>query len=311
MDQITHELISGFRYESLKKAFLVSWIFIVTGLAALLLAVLISPLFGRGGIAHDMVLNFGWFLFLNSVLMAFAGVYRINGSPGGEPGIGSIVVDLLKKSHYFLGFTAGIAMVLLSLLFLEFGVSALAYVPFAGPVLVALLTGVFFLANLVVVSVALGGMAVLPPLATESVTFRGLLKSIRELLRSRWLNVLFFLLISASVLLISVMVLYYIIRYAMGITHSVQWKINAAYPRPLSAINLGSYIVDIVNRITPAADPIGAFMTYGNRVFDYLNILKILIGLSYAAVFSFIASFPMAVYFSLSSIFFNRLRTPE
>ena len=309
MDQIRDELVSGFRYESLKKAFLVSWIFIVTGLAAFLATVLVASLFRRGSLANGIVTNAGIFIFVNCILMASAGVHRVSGEGSGEK-VRTVAIGLLKKAHLFLGITGGLAALFMALLLLQFGFTALAYIPYAGPVLVALLAGVFFLANVAVITAGLGGIALLPPLATESGSFRALLESLRELVRTRWLNVILYLLISLSVLLIAVTVLYYIIRYAMGITHAVQWKINATYPRPLSAMNLGSYVVDIVRRVTPLADPLGAYMAYGNRIFDYLNILKILIGISYAAVFSFIASFPAAVYFSVSSMFFNRLRNP-
>lgn len=244
--------------------------------------------------------------------MAFAGVYRLGVPAGdGQDGVRPVVTAILKKAHYFIGATAGAALIFMALLLLQFGITALAYIPYAGPFLVSLLAGLFFLVNAAAVAAALGGMAVLPPLAVEAASFRGLVKSVLDLMRGRWLNVLFYLVLSFSVLFLAVTVLYYIIRYAMGITHSVQWKINAAYPRSLSSLNLGSYIVDVVRRITPATDPIGAYMTYGSRVFDYLNIVRVIIGLSYAAVFSFIAAFPLAVYFSISSIFFNRLRKPE
>jgi hypothetical protein len=312
MDQVTSELlVSGFRYDSLKRAFLVSWVFIIAGLAVLVLSALIASLFPRSGIAHGIVQNAGILLFLDFVLMAFAGVYRLGESPdGSREGVWAVVAAVLNKAHYFIGATAIAAFIFMVILLLQFGITALAYIPYAGPFLVSLLAGLFFLVNAAAVAAALGGMAVLPPLAAEAASFRGLIKSVLDLMRGRWLSVLFYLVLSFSVLFIAVTVLYYIVRYAMGITHSVQWKINAAYPRSLSSLNLGSYVVDVVRRITPAADPIGAYMAYGNRVFDYLNMARVTIGLSYAAVFSFIASFPLAVYFSISSVFFNRLRKP-
>lgn len=313
MDQVTSELlVSGFRYHSLKRAFLVSWVFVIGGLAALMVFVLVGSLFPRNGIAQGIAQNAGILLFLDFLLMAFAGVYRLGESTGaGQEGVRTVVVAILKKTHYFIGATACAAVIFMTLLLLQFGITALAYIPYAGPFLVALLAGLFFLVNAAVVAAALGGLAILPPLAVEATSFRGLVKSVLDLMRGRWLNVLFYLVLSFSVLFLAVTVLYYIIRYAMGITHAVQWKINVAYPRSLSSLNLGSYIVDVVRRITPATDPIGAYMTYGSRIMDYLNMAKVIIGLSYAAVFSLIASFPLAVYFSISSIFFNRLRRPE
>jgi len=312
MDKIAKELVSGFRYETMKKSFLVAWAFIVLAMTLFFILAVVSSLFRRGGPAAGLVQNLGLLAVLTCLLMAFAGVYRIGTETGGEGAtVLSIIKGAVKKTHYFLAFTMGSVLLAAILMTVQGGLTALAYIPYAGPVITALLSAVLFMVNIAAATLVMASLAVLGPLALEAGSFRDLVIAVRDLLKKRWLYVLFYLVISFSALFLAVTVLYYIVRYAVGITHAVQWKINAGYPRAVSSLAMGSYAVDIVKRITPSPDPVGAFLAYGTRVFDYLNIIRTTVGISYAAVFSFIAAFPAAVYFGVSSIFFERLRKSE
>ncbi len=312
MVKIVRELLTGFRYSTMKKSFLVVWAFIVLAMVLFFILAYVSTIFRRGGAAAVIVQGLGFLMAFTCFLMAFAGVYQIVAAArgGGAPVI-SIIKGIAGKTHYYLAFTLGSAVLAAALVAAQAGLTALAYIPYAGPVFTALLTALFFMVNIAAASVVLVSWAVLGPLTLDAGSLRELAVAVRDLLKKRWLHVLLYLVVSLSVLFLAVTVLYFFARHALGITRAIQWKINAAYPKTLNSLVLGSYAVDIVKRITPAPDPMGAFLTYGPRVFDYLNIIKKALVISYAAVFSFIAAFPTAVYFCISSIFFDMLRKSE
>ena len=312
MDNIQKEFLAGFRYKAFKKYVMICWVFLLGGMALFFLIGLMAGFFPRNGIVFRLLSQAGWLSALSSLLMGFAGVYALHAGEGDElPSFRKPFFRVIRRTHYFFGIVFIPALMMLILLSFESGVTALAYVPYAGPVVSALSSLPFFLANVFFIWVFIAIILVMPPIAVSSEGFRDLLNKTAMLLKKRWLGILIYAVISFAVLFLSLTVLYYMVRYALGITHSVQWKINAAYPQSISSMNLGSYAVDIIKRITPRADPIAAFKTYGTRVFDFLDILRVMIGVFYTLLFSFIVSLPMAVYFRFSSIFFDRIRLRE
>ena len=305
-------MLDGFRYQAFKKYVLITWVFILGGMALFFTFGLTAGFFPRTGIMGRLFSQAGWLSALTFLLMGFSGVYSLHAGNGDElPAFRKPIFNVIRRTHYFLGTVFLPAFVLGLLLTVESGFTVISFIPYAGPVLSAFSSLPFFIVNVLFIWVFIAILLVMPPLAVSAGNFPDLLKKTTLMLRKRWLGILMYMVISFAVLFLAMTVLYYMVRYALGITHAVQWKINAAYPQGIRSMNLGSYAVDIIRRITPRADPIAAFKTYGTRVFDFLDIMRVMIGVSYSLVFSFIASLPLAVYFRVSSIFFDRIRIKE
>lgn len=307
MDIFFQELIRGFKFGVLKKSFLLTWIFLLFAMILFTAAVFISSYVPAESVIRTIVQSMGLLLALSSLLAAFSAVYKTAMSPSENETLFSMVVFIGKKSYFIIGTVLILSAALYLIVFLQSALSLLAMIPYAGPVLMSLLAGIFYLCNILLILLFASVAALLPPIVLRSGSFADLRRNLLPVLKNHWLDVLLYLVISISSFILAMTIIYYIARYALGITAAIQWKINAAYPHAISTLSLGSFATDIIRKITPSPDPIGAFMDYGSRIFDYVDMIKVVVTLSYALVASILISFPLTIYLRITSLFYQRI----
>lgn len=307
MDIFFQELIRGFGFNVLKKSFILTWIFLVFGMLLFTIAVFISSFIYAGSVLRTIVQAMGLLLALSSVLAAFSAVYNATTASPEHETIVSLVLRISKKSYLIIGTVLIVSLLVYVFVFLQSALSFLGMIPYAGPVLMSILSGVLYFCNILCVLFFIAIIALLPPLVLRSASFTDLRKNLLPMLKYHWIDVLLYLLISISAFILAVTIMYYLTRYALGITAAIQWKINAAYPRNIQNLALSSFAVDIIRKITPSPDPIGAFMDYGSRIFDYVDMIKVVVTVSYALAASVLIAFPMTIYFRIASLFYKRI----
>jgi hypothetical protein len=277
------------------------------GMILFTLAVLLSSFVPASSVFRTIIQGIGLLLALASMVVACTAVYRINTMSSENESILETVRSISTKSHLILAVVFFLSAAIVGIVLLETAVSFLGMIPYAGAVLASLMSGLFYILNIVLIAGFSVVLAVMPPLSLRVRSFMELRKHIVPIIKKNWLQVLLYLLVSISCFILAVTIIYYIARYALGITVAVQWKINAAYPRAVSTIALGSFAVDIIRKITPSPDPIGAFMEYGSSIFDYVDMIKVVLTISYAFAASAVVSFPLAIYFRVSALFYKRI----
>lgn len=302
MEQIRMEIVKGFQLQNFTKSFMLTWAFLGMGILVLLLFLILAGAMPQESYLFYFLQNVGIFLLFNFVLLAFTGVYRLTGYPDGTARVTSESIrESLKKLPTLLGITFATTILLVASLFIQLGVSAVSYIPYAGPVIVILLTAPFFIINFSFLILAVCIFALSPPMVGEAQSLKNILNELRVLILKNWLNVLLYLVISLSLLFLSTMLIYFITTFAVGVTRSVQWSIGAAYPKFMMGLSMKSFLTDIATRISPRPG------VEGMELFRFIDGAKYIIGLSYVAVFSCILSFPLAAYFNVSSAFFKKL----
>ncbi|PKL37572.1 MAG: hypothetical protein CVV44_14590 [Spirochaetae bacterium HGW-Spirochaetae-1] len=295
--------------KNFRDSFYLTWLFVGIGLLALFLFILLAQVMPKKSYFFYFFQNVGIFLSFTSLLLAFAGVYMITTSPENAASIRKNATRAtFRKSPYILGISLAMVFTIMLVLFIEVGISSVGHIPYAGPVIMTLLTVPIFAVNFFLMLTSICVFAVFPPLVSEAESLKGILLELKISIKERWLNVLVYLIISLSLLFLSLLIIYYLVRYAGGLTKSVQWKVEMAYPKVIKFFTMESLFTDIINSITPRSDSAAALKTYGPEIFDYLSILRYLISASYLVIFSFIISFPLAVYFNISSMFFGKVK---
>jgi len=293
--------------EKFLQVFAITWFFIVLGSALSVVFILIAGNFQKESFFYLFIQNFGIFIFFTSLLSGYAGVYRAVNSPSETVTIRESIMDSLKRSHYVLAVALITVILFSSVVLVETGVSMVSMVPYAGAALMSLLTAPLFILNIFIVVAAICVFAIASPISSEVDGIKNVISEIRALLKNEWLNIIIYLLVSLSFFLLGIILIVFIIRYAGGITRAVQWKISIAYPPSMKNIISSSYFSDVIRRIVPGVNPMSAIQQYGNDLPDYLRAIKYIITISTILVLSLVATFPLAIYFSLSSAYFKKI----
>ncbi|HNR88408.1 MAG TPA: hypothetical protein PKM65_08720 [Spirochaetota bacterium] len=302
------EIGRSFKLENFKKSFKLTWLYSGIGLLIFLVFLSFSGLVQDRSFFYYFFQNAGMFLMFTLLLMAYAGVYRITKFPEDATKVTRTSIrETAKKAHIIVGTSITTVIVFFAVVMIEVGISSISMIPYAGPLIIALFTIPIFIINFACLLLAICVFAIVPPLVGEFDSVKEIFTELRHIIRHRWLNVIIYLIISLSILFLSMVVIYFLVRYATGVTKAVQWKINAAYPKLMNALTLKSYFTDLIYKITPQPDPADALKRYGMDLFHYLDILRYIVSISYLAVLSFIASFPLAAYFNISSAFFKSI----
>jgi len=184
----------------------------------------------------------------------------------------------------------------------------LGYIPYAGPVIVALLSVPFFIINFAIILAVALIWIVAPPMVAEGTPLKKLPLDLFSLARRRGLVILAYAAIIIAVTGILFMPLLMAVRYSAGITRAVEWNIAPAYPQIFKSIMRPSYITDIITKIAPHTDPIAVLQEYGSNIFNYMemlgNLLKVLYGIMMAAIVAFVG----AVFSNLLSLAYIRVK---
>ena len=299
-----NELGRVFQIDSFKKSFKLTWLFVASGQIVFIIFYILAMNIAKGNYFFYFLQNTGIFFLFVILLMAYTGVYIITRFPAGENRVTRQAIGAaLKKSHYVFGISLAAGILVTVIVLIEVGISSLGFIPYAGPPLVALLTAPMFLVNITCLFFMVCFFALVPPMIAEASSFGGIVREFRTVFRERWLSVLMYLIISLSILILSALIIYYLVRYSVGITMAAQWKLNAVYPGAIKSLASESYLTELVNYITPIPETLTYFkFNFGSGWM--LNSLTYFIGLSYLLGLSLVISLPLAAYFNISSLYF-------
>ena len=288
------------------QSFRVTWLFSCIGILVYFLFFLLSTLIPSGTYFYYFLNSTGIFLMFTTLLMAYSGVYQITTAPDDAGDLTrNAIRETLKRGPVIMGISfVTLALVTILVLF-EVGLSVISNIPYAGPVLMALLTIPLFLVNFAFLLIAVMVFALTPPLVAEAKTLRDVFIEIKISIMERWINVLMFVCISLAIFIVSVYVLHYLVKIAIGITMAVQWKVNAGYPPAIQAFTLTSYFTDLARQLVSG---MSISSGYGDMGEIFNTIIRYIITLSYVMLISLLISFPLTIYLNSSSIFFGRVR---
>jgi hypothetical protein len=301
------DLKSVFTREKLTRDFLFMLISIICGIILFVGFMLLGKIPGKGTDIFFMLQNLGYFFLLGSVFLGYAAIHRGNVFRD-EKTMKPIILETGKKAHIILGVLLGSLIAVFIIALIELIPVLLGYIPFAGPVIVALLSVPFFIINFVIILTVALIWIVAPPMIAEGTPLKKLPFDFYTLVRRRGLIILAYAAIIIVVTGILFMPLLMAVRYSAGITRAVEWNIAPAYPQIFKAIMRPSYITDIITKIAPQTDPIAALQEYGSNIFNYIemlgNLLKVLYGIMMAAIVAFVG----AIFSNLLSLAYIRVK---
>ncbi|MBN2160611.1 MAG: hypothetical protein JW807_14575 [Spirochaetes bacterium] len=301
------ELKRYFTRDKLIRDSLVCYIFMLVGMALLLAMYLLARIPSRGGNIYHLLQNIGLFLLFTSLLLAYAAVHRGNAVLGSHT-LRSMLLATVRQAHILVGIALGsvlgiFAVALVQVIFTFFG-----YIPYAGPVIVALFSLPFFAVNAAVIAALVMVWVIAPPMIAEGAELRRLPADFWNLVKKRGLIILGYTMAAFVGVLIFFGPILMIVRYAVGITRGAQWNIAPAYPNFFQHVLRPSYVTDILQKITPQANPIEALRQYGTAVFDYVNMLGIFLSFLYGILFLALAAFMIALFFNVMSFFYTKVK---
>lgn len=297
------------KFEKFPRCFLLTWVFIVTGLMVFVLFQFLAGLMPRAGFFALFLQFMGIFLLFTSLLMAYAGVYAITTAPQDVAGITrAAIVATVRRSYMILGVSFLTLFVYVAFLLLQVGVSSIAIIPYVGPVVIALFTAPLLLVNLAGLIAVIIVFAVFPPLASEVRTMRDLFLEFKISVQGRWLKVALYTLVSFALLVLCVLCIYYLLMYVAGISRAVQGSIITAYPSLMDTLAMKSAVAEAIRELAPRGSSIASMREARILFTDLHGVLSFLVGLSYLVLLSAVMAFPLAAYFNLSSIFFGRVK---
>ncbi|HNW27135.1 MAG TPA: hypothetical protein PKN50_01555 [Spirochaetota bacterium] len=301
------EIKKYFTREKIKRNSLVTFIFIIAGLVLFTLMFIIAALFQRGGSIYHLLQNLGIFFVFTGIVLAYAAVHRGNVSPG-DQSVRSLAMDTAKQAPIVTGILLCSVIAIFIVALVELILSLFGYIPYAGPVIVALLSLPLFAVNFAVIAAVVMIWMVLPPMVGEGTDFRKMPLAFLTLMKRRGLIIFSYTMITIVLFVIIFGGVLIVIRYATGITRAVQWNIAPAYPSVFKAIISSSYITDVVSIIAPRTDPISALREYGSSIFNYIEMLGTLLKVIYGVTMAAIVSFFLGIFFNILSYLYVRAK---
>lgn len=301
------EIKKYFTREKIRRDSLVTFIFLFSGLLLFTLMFILAGLFQRGGSVYHLLQNLGVFFAFTGMVLAYAAIHRGNVSPGGAS-VRSLAMDTARQAPVVAGILLCSIIAVFIVAMVELLLSFFGYIPYAGPVIVALLSLPLFAVNFAVIAVVVMIWLVLPPMAGEGTDLRKMPMDFFTLMKKRGLVIFGYTMITIVVFAVIFGGVLIVIRYATGITRSVQWNIAPAYPSVFKSIISSSYITDVVSKIAPRTDPIAALREYGSSIFNYIEMLGTLLKVIYGVALSVIVSFVLGIVFNVLSFLYLRAK---
>ncbi len=301
------DLKSALTREKFTRDFLVSLVSLVCGIILFVGFMFLGKIPGKGTDIFFLLQNLGYFFLLSSFFIGYAAVHRGNVFRD-EKTVKPLVMQTLKKTHIILGILLGSLLAVFIVALVELIPVLLGYIPFAGPVIVALLSVPLFIINFTVILTVALVWIVAPPMVAEGTPLKKLPLDFYALVRRRGLIILAYTAIIIVVTGILFMPLLMAVRYSAGITRAVEWNIAPAYPQIFKSIMRPSYITDIITKIAPRTDPIAVLQEYGSNIFNYIEMLGNLLKLLYGIMMAAIVSFMGALFSNLLSLAYLRVK---
>ena len=267
-----------------------------------------ASLANRGGSLYFYLQNAGMFFLFLFLSMTYAGIHRGNMDLD-DTALRPVLLFTLGRSHILAGLIAGVLIAVVMVSLAELLVSLVGYIPYAGPVIIALLSLPLFFINFALVAGVALLLIVAPPMTGEGASLKKMAAEVPALLLKRWLIILGYA--AASLLTISVLFapVLMLARYAVGINRSVQWSIGKLYSTEIfGAIIRNSYVTDIVAAIAPRPVEIQVLNEYGQGLISYSTIVLIILIIMYTIAMAIIVSFFVAILLNILSFFYLRVK---
>ncbi len=299
-----------FNSEHFKKSVWITFLFMSLGFLILFIClVLADQVTEKKSLFYFLFQNIGIISFFISLLIAYAGVHRINSNTiGSDLSVKQAFTETIKKTHYIIMITLGVFLSICIVASIEFGVSYISNIPYAGPAIISLLTIPFFMLIFLSLILSLCFFILTPPMVSDGKSIKEIVKDFRGLIKTKGLYIIVYSIVSMIFFFFCLKMVYYIAGYSTGITKAMQWKINIAYPKLLDIVIKQSYLTDILGKIAPKTNTMDALQKYGLEILDYVAILKYIIGFSYYAVYTFIFAIPFAAFFNITSNFYKKIK---
>lgn len=290
-----------------KKSFILTWFYLMIGFAFLGLFIVISELFFQNrSFGEYLIKNIGFLFLLVSLLTAYSAVYYTNYlTEGTGKGKRPFLFSIKLAPKQFL--LVLIILFLISLvMMIQFGLSYVGKIPYAGYILVALLTIPYFLMNFLAIIIGFSLFLIIPPVIAEGVKIKNFYSEMKSIVKKEGAHLFQYLIISLTTLVLGLVIIYFIFSYAAGMTFASQSQLMGIIPPQLLKISSNWYLTDIINglgQIKPIAA--STLRSYGS---GYVTGLQFTMLGCYFILGTFILAFPLAAYFSISSIFYKWLK---
>ncbi len=291
--------------EKMKRDTLVSFVILIGGLLLFTAMFLLARLAQAGGDLYHLFQNLGLFFLFASIALIYAAIHRSN-TAAGDHTVRSLLRDAAKLAPVMAGILLGSIVALFIAALVELIPTLFGYIPYAGPVIVALLSLPVFLVNFALIAAMVMIWIVTPAMVAEGVALKKMPIDFYTLMKRRGLVIFGSAMIALAATLIVFGGVLMIIRYATGITRAVQWNIAPAYPGVFRSIIRPSYITDVITRIAPTTDPIATLQQYGTSIFNYIEMLGTLLKVIYGTALAAIASFVLGLFFNVMSFIYSR-----
>ncbi len=301
------EMKKYFTREKMIRDTLVGFIFICAGLILFVAMFFLAAIARRGGDLYNIMQNLGFLFLFASIALVYAAIHRGNIAPG-EQTVRALVMDTAKQAHIVVGILLGSIVAIGVAALVELILSLFGYIPYAGPVIVALLSLPLFIINFALIAAVVMIWIVLPVMIGEGVALKKMPMDFAALMKKRGLVIFGYTIAAVAVLVILFGGVLMMVRYAAGITRAVQWNIAPAYPGIFKSIIRPSYITDVIMKIAPRTDPIAALQEYGASIFNYIEMLGTLLKVIYGIVFAAIVAFALNLFFNVLSFFYSRVK---
>lgn len=291
-------------------SFMVTWISVLTGSVLSMALILSAGIFERGGFLYNFVQHFGVFIFSVSILAGYCGVYMTVNSGSGVVSVKDALRKSFKKSGYVLLISLIVMGVFTGFILLQAGFSMVAEVPYIGAGFITLLTAPLFILNFAAIIVVICFFTVFPTVIADvdSAVLKTVFADTIKKVKSSWLQIVLYLFVSVTLLAMTMLLILFIARYSGGITKALQWKINMAYSASMSNMITGSYFSDLIYAITPEPESLSALKRHGpENILMLLRIGKNVVTVSYILLVSLLISFPLAVFFRITSQFLKKI----
>lgn len=301
------ELRKYFTREKMLRDSLVCYAYVMGGMALLIVMFMFARIPARGGVVFHLLQNIGIFLLFASLLLAYAAIHKGNAAAGSHT-LRSLLVDTARQAHVIAGIALGSILAIFAVALVQIIFTFFGYIPYAGPVIVALLSVPMFAINAAVITAAVMLWVTAPPMIAEGTPLRNMPMDFWNLVKRRGLIILGYTMASFVGVLIFFGPILMIVRYAIGITRGVQWNIAPAYPQMFQRIVRPSYVTDILGKITPQTNPLEALRQYGTSVFDYVNMMGVFLSILYGIMLLAVLAFVISLFFNLMSYFYTKVK---
>jgi hypothetical protein len=295
-----------FTREKLTRDFLVTLACLACGIVLFVGMLLLGKVPGPGGDLFFLFQNLGYFFLVAGIFLAYAAVHR--GNVFADTSIKPMLIETAKKAHVIVGILLASLIAIFLVALVELIPIFLGYIPYAGPVLVALLSVPLFIINFAVMISVMLIWIILPPMAVEGTALKKMPFDFFELLKRRGMIIIAYTAFIILVVGILFMPVLMAVRYSAGITRAIEWNIAPAYPSIFKSIMRPSYITDVITKIVPKTDPIAVLQQYGTEIFNYIEMLGSLLKVLWGIMITAIVAFLGAIFSNLMSIAYIRVK---